>query len=175
MAFEIWLKGEFDFRRLYDFLRESDYVEDLSEIDKGRFTFHLKDVEDITVQIYSNGMFHIVLDHYSRPFHVIWTIRSLCFLSCGKDPVLQLVKFKVLPEDASNYFTRWIMRMAGFNLKYSWIDNLPTITMMMLQDLLYGLCSSEDEALKEFEREDKPEWWKLIESRSEAPQETMLS
>jgi len=164
MVFEIWLEGDFNFGRLYELLQELDHFENLSEIDKGRFTVRLKGVKDVSIQFYSGGKIHVILDYYARPYHVIWTIRSLCFLASGRDPRLRIIRFWPLLEDIKAREIRRIMREFGIRLEPSWIDNLLIIQRMMLEDLLKGLRSDEHEALREFEREDKPSWWRFLET-----------
>ncbi len=162
MTFDTWLIGKYNFGKVYEYSNSLDEEISLSEIDKGRFTLHFEGVEGVAIQFYRNGKIHLVLDHYSRPFHVIWIIRSLCFLSCGRDPDLKIERIKILPADASCYQTRQLLRMKGVDLKPSWIDNLPIIAEAMLEDLLYGLRSNEAEAVEELRKEDKPEWWRLL-------------
>jgi len=167
MVFEIWLKGDYNFGKLYELAKKMDNDIYVSEVDRGRFTMHIKGVEDVMIQFYSGGRIHVILDYYARPLHVMWIIRSLCFLASGRDPRLRLIKFWPLPEDTKAFEVRWIMGGFGRRLEPSWIDNLPIIWRMMFEDLLKGLSSDEHGALREFDKEDKPPWWEFLEVRGE--------
>ncbi|MCL7384412.1 MAG: hypothetical protein LZ174_09010 [Thaumarchaeota archaeon] len=162
MGFEVWLEGDFNFGKLHELLQDMDDIADVTEMDRGRFTMHLRGVKDITFQFYSRGKIHITLDYYARPFHIVWIIRSLCFLASGRDPSLKLVRFWPLPEDFKDFGVRDRLRDFGRRLEPSWIDYLPDIQNMMLEDLLEGLRSDEHEAKHEFEGEDKPLWWRFL-------------
>jgi len=168
MGFEVWLTGDFNLDKIYQYLHGAEWVDYLSSIDRGRFTVHLKDVKGVSYQFYSRGNIRVLLDHYSRPFHHIQIIRLICLYACGRDPHLKLKNIRVYPEDVEAYFIRKVLREAGIILEPRWVDFLESIILEMLKDLLDGLNLSLDEALPEFEREDKPSWWRFLEVEKQA-------
>ncbi|MDI6813893.1 MAG: hypothetical protein QMD10_10180, partial [Desulfitobacteriaceae bacterium] len=91
MALDIWLQGTYDFEKLWKFVGDCDYFERRSDLDKGRFTFHLRNVKDVVYQVYSKGKIRIVTDDFSDPYTLIQIIVDAVWLASGNN-----LGFKIL-------------------------------------------------------------------------------
>ena len=101
MALEIWLKGEFDIGALYEFARDNDDFCKVTELERGRFTFHLREVKDVVYQAYTGGNVRIVTDDYSDLSALVQIIWNAAWVASNKPPMFKLKKIQ--PLDTTCY------------------------------------------------------------------------
>jgi hypothetical protein len=101
LALEIWLVGQFNFEALYAYTRDHDEFERVTEPERGRFTFHLKGIEDVTYQAYSRGKVRILVDDFSDPASLVGIIWDIAEIASGKPPMF--IPKNITPLDATAY------------------------------------------------------------------------
>jgi len=101
MALEIWLKGEYDFGALFDFIGSHKWFEKRSDCEKGRFTFHLRKATDITYQVYSSGKVRIVADDCSDPATLVQIIWDAARVASKRPPMFELNRMVPLGKTSS--------------------------------------------------------------------------
>lgn len=101
MALEIWLVGQFNFEALYNYVRGYSESDDVSEPERGRFTFHLRGVKDVTYQVYSGGNVRILTNDFSDPATLVGIMWDIAEIASGKPPIF--IPKKIMPLDATTY------------------------------------------------------------------------
>jgi len=101
MALEIWLKGDYDFGALFTLAGSYEHFEKRSECDQGRFTFHLRNVTDVTYQIYSGGRVRILGDDFSDPATLVQIIWDAATIASGRPPMFQHTSIRPLDKTSS--------------------------------------------------------------------------
>ena len=113
MAEQIVLRGDFNLEETYDFVRSWEDAEGVSEICKGGFTFSIRGLRDVKVQVFGTGKLIINTDDYADPAELMRIVELMLWGPDDEPVKLGLEKVQFMQSTVYNITVASVARKAG--------------------------------------------------------------
>jgi len=100
MAEQIVFRGEFDLAKTYDFVRSYEEAHKISQVENGGFTFQIRGLKEIKIQVYGTGKVIINTDDYADPAELIRIAENILWGPEDGIVKLQLEKVQFMQSTA---------------------------------------------------------------------------
>ena len=126
MAIQITLNSNIDFEATYRAVKKCEYADEVTEIEKGTFSFGLRTkdgkCEGIRIQVAHTGSINIWTDNDADKGHLINIVWLLCELQGDGDPHLHIKNIQLLPNAAKAIAAAALLKELGVNSCNPYLD-----------------------------------------------------
>jgi hypothetical protein len=115
MPIGIMLQGDFDYEALYEGLEDKKLFEHVSSFEPQRYSFHLKDVPGIFIQVYPTGKVRIDTDDFCDPYDLVRIIHEAAWIASRHNPCFKVLSIAPLRSISCYIGRKLVLARMGFH------------------------------------------------------------
>lgn len=115
MPIEIMLQGDFDYEALHEGLGDKELFEHVSTFEPQRYSFHLRGVTGVFIQVYPTGKVRIDTDDYSDPYDLVRIIHDAAWLASRRNPCFKVLSIAPLRSVSCHIGRKLVLARIGFH------------------------------------------------------------